>query len=79
MLKVGDLVRLNSSGPGMAVAAVDRAKISCIWFGSDHTPHRETFASVLLTKVSSDVRSAARALSTPCSCASPAGRGLWLA
>jgi uncharacterized protein YodC (DUF2158 family) len=64
MLKVSDLVRLKSGGPLMTVAAVDGDQISCIWFGSDHTPHRESFPEVLLTKVSSDVRAAAGALSS---------------
>jgi uncharacterized protein YodC (DUF2158 family) len=64
MLQVGDLVRLKSGGPLMTVAAVDGDQISCIWFGSDHTPHRESFPAVLLSKVSSDVRAAAGALSS---------------
>jgi uncharacterized protein YodC (DUF2158 family) len=64
MLEVGDLVRLKSGGPLMTVAAVNGDQIGCIWFGSDHTPHRESFPEVLLTKVSSDVRAAAGALSS---------------
>jgi uncharacterized protein YodC (DUF2158 family) len=64
MLQVGDLVRLKSGGPLMTVAGVDGDQIRCIWFGADHTPHRETFPVVLLTKVSSDVRGAVEALST---------------
>jgi uncharacterized protein YodC (DUF2158 family) len=64
MLQVGDLVRLKSGGPLMTVAAVNGDQIGCIWFGSDHTPHRESFPEVLLTKVSSDVRAAAGALSS---------------
>jgi uncharacterized protein YodC (DUF2158 family) len=64
MLEVGDLVRLKSGGPLMTVADVEGDKIGCIWFGPDHMPHREAFPEVLLTKVSSDVRAAASALST---------------
>jgi len=63
MLDVGNLVRLKSGGPLMTVAAVNGDQISCIWFGSDSTPHRETFPEVLLTEVTADVRAAAGALS----------------
>jgi uncharacterized protein YodC (DUF2158 family) len=64
MLEIGDLVRLNSGGPLMTVAAVDGDQINCVWFRSDHVPQKETFSKALLTKVSPDVRVAASALTT---------------
>jgi uncharacterized protein YodC (DUF2158 family) len=47
-LRPGQVVRLRSGGPTMAISAVERAYADCEWFDAENELHRERYSVVSL-------------------------------
>lgn len=43
MIKIGDMVRLNSGGPQMTVTEMDGDELTCKWFDSEQASHEDEF------------------------------------
>jgi uncharacterized protein YodC (DUF2158 family) len=54
-IKPGDVVLLKSGGPSMTVVSVGEDEIGCIWIGDEGELFRETFPSIALDMVETDL------------------------
>jgi len=52
-LAVGDVVYLNSGGPGMTVEVVQKTRANCIWFDKSGRMRSHNFGLAMLTRIRS--------------------------